>query len=84
MWAFVSGSVPWLAAAGAHLGLMTIYLLLVYHWSAGRPLYGLLAPLWSPLMLAILGYSLHKCRTGRIMWRDTEFAMPAPPGGDTV
>jgi len=31
-------------------------------------------PASGALMLAIFGFSLHKCWTGKITWRDTQFS----------
>jgi cellulose synthase/poly-beta-1,6-N-acetylglucosamine synthase-like glycosyltransferase len=65
----------WLTASAVHLALMSGYLAMVYHWSGNRARYSLLIPLSGGLMLAILAFSLRKCQTGRITWRDTEFAV---------
>jgi hypothetical protein len=67
-------SSEWTSASLFHLTLMTLYLGLVYYWSGNRPRYALLAPVTAGLMLGIFGYSLRKCQTGRIVWRDTHFA----------
>lgn len=64
----------WMALSVAHFVLMTLYLGLVYYWSGNRPRYALLAPVTAVLMLGIFAYSLRKCQTGRIVWRDTHFA----------
>ncbi|HEY7088854.1 MAG TPA: glycosyltransferase family 2 protein [Tepidisphaeraceae bacterium] len=72
----------WLGWAAAHWVLMTLYLMLVYYWSGNPPRYALLAPISGAMMLAILAFSLSKCWTGRITWRDTEFA--AKSGGATA
>jgi cellulose synthase/poly-beta-1,6-N-acetylglucosamine synthase-like glycosyltransferase len=69
----------WLLAAGAHMVMMTLYLMLIYVWSGNRARYALLIPASGAIMLAIFAFSLRKCQTGRITWRGTEFA--APQGG---
>jgi chlorobactene glucosyltransferase len=74
-----AGSILWLAAAGAHLILMSLYLSIIYRWSGTSIRYVPLIPISSSIMLAIFAFALRKCQTGRITWRDTEFAAPAPP-----
>jgi chlorobactene glucosyltransferase len=64
----------WLMPACTHFILMTGYLMLIYRWSGNRARFAFLVPLSAPLMLAILVYSLRKCQTGKIVWRDTVFA----------
>jgi cellulose synthase/poly-beta-1,6-N-acetylglucosamine synthase-like glycosyltransferase len=66
----------WLALALAHFALMTIYLMLIYHWSGNFARHALLIPVAACLLLAIFVYSLRKCYTGKIVWRDTEFVPP--------
>jgi Na+/melibiose symporter-like transporter len=66
----------WMVAAGAHFVLMTLWLMMVYYWSGNRRIYSLAVPVAGAMMLAILVYSLRKCRTGRITWRDTVFSSP--------
>jgi cellulose synthase/poly-beta-1,6-N-acetylglucosamine synthase-like glycosyltransferase len=68
----------WLAAAGAHFFLMTAWLMYVYRWSGNPMRHALLAAISGAIIFAILVYSLRKCQTGRITWRDTVFS--APPG----
>lgn len=70
----VGGEVLWIAAAAAHLVLMTIWLAMIYRWSGNQARYTVLAPLAGAIMLAIFSFSLHKCRTGRIDWRGTQVA----------
>jgi hypothetical protein len=67
----------WLVAAGAHFVLMTAWLMYVYRWSGNPMRHALLAPLSGAMALAILVYSLRKCQTGRITWRDTVFSSPS-------
>lgn len=77
---------PWLAAASAHFVLMTLYLMLVYRWSGNPVRYALLAPISSAVMLAIFVFSLRKCWTGQITWRDTTFSATSgstPPPAPT-
>lgn len=74
IYAMWSRDPEWMGMSLLHMGLMTLYLGLVYFWSGNRPRYALLAPVAAVLMLGIFGYSLRKCQTGRIVWRDTHFA----------
>jgi cellulose synthase/poly-beta-1,6-N-acetylglucosamine synthase-like glycosyltransferase len=60
-------------AAAAHLVLMSAYLAMIYRLSGNQMRYALLAPVAGVLMLGIFALSLRKCRSGRIVWRDTEF-----------
>jgi cellulose synthase/poly-beta-1,6-N-acetylglucosamine synthase-like glycosyltransferase len=63
----------WLAPAIAHLLLMSGYLALIYR-KAGQPRrYALLFPVGCGLLLALLCYALRMCRTGRVVWRDTQY-----------
>lgn len=63
----------WLTAAIAHLVVMSLYLALIYG-KAGQPRwYALLFPVGCGVLLALLGYALRMCRTGRVLWRDTEY-----------
>ncbi len=81
--AMSGGGAAWLIAGTLHLLLMTLYLALLYHWSGNPMRHALSAPASGSLLLAILIYSLRKCQTGRITWRDTEFVSrsdtPASP-----
>jgi cellulose synthase/poly-beta-1,6-N-acetylglucosamine synthase-like glycosyltransferase len=77
--AATGSSFLWLAAAVAHFVLMSLYLTIAYRWSGVAIRYGLLVPISSSIMLAILAYSLRKCQTGRITWRDTDYAAPHQP-----
>src|SRR5262249_4872914 len=67
----------WLLAALVHFVLMTSHLMLVYFWSGNPPSCAWLLPFSCPMLLAIFGYSVHKCRTGRIFWRGMH-CYPAP------
>jgi cellulose synthase/poly-beta-1,6-N-acetylglucosamine synthase-like glycosyltransferase len=64
----------WIEVSMVHFVLMTLYLMLIYHWSGNRSRFAFLIPISSLVMLAIFVYSLRKCQTGRIVWRDTVFA----------
>ncbi|WP_428939536.1 glycosyltransferase [Fontivita pretiosa] len=65
-----------LAASTAHLVLMTLHVGLVYRWAGVGWMHALLMPATAPMLLAVLTFALHKCRTGRITWRGTEFLSP--------
>jgi len=67
----------WLAGAGAHFVLMTAWLMYVYSWSGNPMRNALMAPISGAMIFAILVYSLRKCQTGRITWRDTVFSAPS-------
>jgi cellulose synthase/poly-beta-1,6-N-acetylglucosamine synthase-like glycosyltransferase len=72
------GEYLWLTFSLVHFLLMTGYFMRVYRWSGNPMRSALLVPVSAVLMLAILVYALRKCQTGRILWRDTEFAAAAP------
>jgi cellulose synthase/poly-beta-1,6-N-acetylglucosamine synthase-like glycosyltransferase len=72
------GEYLWLTISLLHFLLMTGYLMRVYRWSGNLMRSALLLPVSAGLMLAIFVYALRKCQTGRILWRDTEFAAAAP------
>jgi chlorobactene glucosyltransferase len=62
-----------LAAAIIHFAAMSGYLAMVYK-KAGQPRrYALLFPLGCGVLLALLAYALRMCRTGRVLWRDTQY-----------
>jgi cellulose synthase/poly-beta-1,6-N-acetylglucosamine synthase-like glycosyltransferase len=67
------GNPQWLEASSLHFILMTLYLALIYHWSGNKPRYALLVPFSGAIMLAIFAFSLRKCQTGQITWRETIF-----------
>lgn len=67
----------WLIVSVLHLLLMTVYLALIYRWSGNRARYALLFPLGGGVLLGILAFALRTCRTGRVMWRETQFQIPA-------
>jgi hypothetical protein len=67
------GNAQWLEASSLHFILMTFYLALIYHWSGNKSRYALLIPISGAIMLAIFTFSLRKCQTGQITWRETIF-----------
>jgi chlorobactene glucosyltransferase len=79
------GSLPhpiWFAAAVAHFIVMSAYLALIYG-KAGQPRwYALAFPLGCGVLLALLGYALRMCRTGRVLWRDTKYENWRPSEGN--
>jgi chlorobactene glucosyltransferase len=70
--AFAVHQPAWLLAAGAHLAIMTIFLSVIYRGSGNRARLALLFPLGGAMMVAIMGYALRLCHTGRLSWRGTE------------
>ena len=81
LWSIIAaagwGEFRWLAASVSHLLLMTAYLAMMYHWSGNRARYAWLFPLGGIGLLRILAFGLRTCLTGRVMWRDTHFQVPA-------
>jgi glycosyltransferase involved in cell wall biosynthesis len=84
------GEWTWLALAAGHLLLMTGVLASIYRASGNPGRYALAFPVAAPVVLAIYGYAVRACRTGRIAWRGTTYtggsAAPAaapgvPPAG---
>jgi len=69
--------IRWLAASAIHLVLMSSYLAIVYRMSGNRARLSLLFPLGGSVLLGVFAFALRTCRTGRIKWRDTHFAVPA-------
>jgi cellulose synthase/poly-beta-1,6-N-acetylglucosamine synthase-like glycosyltransferase len=72
----LGGQYLWLSSALLHFVLMTGYFMRVYRWSGNPMRSALLVPFTAATMFAIYAYSLRKCQTGRITWRDTEFSSP--------
>jgi cellulose synthase/poly-beta-1,6-N-acetylglucosamine synthase-like glycosyltransferase len=73
----------WLLAVTVHLGAMNAYLALIYR-KAGQPRrYGavFLFPLSCGIIIALLAYALRMCRTGRVLWRDTQYDNWQPRSG---
>ena len=68
-----SGAVPWLAAAGLHLAMMTLFLSLVYRWSKLPARYAAFFPLAAGLVLAVFWIALSHCAGGRVEWRGTRY-----------
>ena len=67
----------WIATATLHLGLMTAFLALMYHWSGNRWAYALLLPLGLGSIVVIFLRSLWFCITGKVVWRGTSYARNA-------
>jgi chlorobactene glucosyltransferase len=62
-----------LAGALVHFAVMNGYLAVIYK-KAGQPRrYALLFPLGCGVLLPLLAYALRMCRTGRVLWRDTQY-----------
>lgn len=65
------GDWRWIAAAGAHFALMTLFLAYVYRAARCRPLDALLVPVSFPVMIGLLVEGLRRCRDRRFEWRGT-------------
>ncbi len=61
----------WIASTVAHVGLMFGFLAWVYVTAGIRSIFALALPITWPMVLAILGYSIWVCRTGKVIWRGT-------------
>lgn len=71
----------WLVAAATHLGLITMYLAIIYR-SSGNPMRNAwLFPLGGTLLLWIFAFALRICQTGRLTWRETNFQIPVQTRG---
>ena len=70
-----------LAAAIVHFVAMTGYLALIYRKAGQPPRYALLFPLACAALLVLLSYALRMCRTGRVLWRDTQYENWQPHSG---
>lgn len=69
--------VRWLIAAVVHYGILTWIFAKIYRWSHNTALYAPLFPISGGILLAILGFSLHMCRTGKVRWRNTTYDLVA-------
>src|SRR5262249_1448815 len=63
----------WLAASGAHLTVMTLYLSILYRGSGNRARFALLFPIAGVLMIGVFAFALGRARSGKIVWRGSEF-----------
>ena len=61
----------WIAAAGAHFALMTLFLAYIYRAARCRALDSLLVPVSFPVMIGLLIEGLRRCRDKRFEWRGT-------------
>jgi hypothetical protein len=73
------GEYRWLAASMAHLVVMTLYLAIIYRGSGNRARFAWLFPAAAGIMISILTFALKLCRSGRVIWRGTQFTAGAPP-----
>ena len=80
----VHGDSLWLSLAVSHLALMTIALVTIYRMSGNLVGYALAFPVAGPVLLAIYGYAVRACRTGRIAWRGTTYTSGSVSGGASV
>lgn len=71
-YAVASHSPQWLVASGVHFGLVTALTMLIFIWSGNSPIFALLLPLSVPIEIAILAFSIHRARTGKVHWRGSE------------
>jgi chlorobactene glucosyltransferase len=70
----------WLAAAATHFVLMTAYLGLIYGKAGQSRKFAILFPIGCGVLMALLAYALRMCRTGRVLWRDTQYESWQPHG----
>jgi cellulose synthase/poly-beta-1,6-N-acetylglucosamine synthase-like glycosyltransferase len=66
------GQWSWFSASVAHWLLATVFLATIYRDSGNRARLALLFPVSGSVVLAIMGYALRLCRTGRMNWRGTD------------
>lgn len=64
-----TGHPAWIAATVAHAALVLGYTAWTYATTGQNPLLALLLPLTWPMAIAMLGYAVHVCRTGTVVWR---------------
>ncbi len=65
----------WILAAALHAAIMALWLALLYGWSNNPRRYAAAAPATFLVVLSILVYALRMCVTGRISWRNTQYAL---------
>ncbi|MGH7213628.1 MAG: glycosyltransferase [Tepidisphaeraceae bacterium] len=63
----------WLLMGGVHLALMSACLAVVYRWSGNRARWALAFPVGGAALMAVFGFALVKCFTGRTSWRGTTY-----------
>ncbi|MBC7784007.1 MAG: glycosyltransferase [Burkholderiales bacterium] len=71
------GGIGWLVSAGAHAVLMTAGLWSAYRWGGNNPLYALLWPFSTVVLLAIFCRSVYMSLTGRMDWRGVSYTLPS-------
>lgn len=64
----------WLAASLVHLGLITYFLGVLYHWCGNPRRNALLFPLGGIMLLGIFGRALWMCVTKKVEWRGTAYS----------
>ena len=72
LYGILSANPYWLAAALAHLGLMTLTAALLYRWSGQRAWLAACFPLASIMACGILAFAVRRCATGRVEWRGSQ------------
>jgi glycosyltransferase involved in cell wall biosynthesis len=68
------GGWGWLGTAGAHLGLMIVFLGITYRWTGNPARMAALFPLSTVILLIIYARGLWMCLTGKVEWRGTRYA----------
>ncbi|CAN5662589.1 glycosyltransferase family 2 protein [soil metagenome] len=69
----------WLALAGAHAICLGIVISMVYRTAGNRIRYTFAFPIGSAILLIFFAYAMRLCRTGKILWRGTEFTATQAP-----
>ena len=68
------GAAAWLAAGGAHLLLMSLFLGTTYRWGGAPRRYALYFPLGGAMLLWVFIRALTLCATGKVQWRGDTYA----------
>lgn len=61
----------WIVSTALHVVLMFGFLAWIYATAGIAMIYAFAVPVTWPMVLAILGYAVHVCRTGKVIWRGT-------------
>ena len=67
--AIATGHAAWIAATATHGALLLAYLAWAYAAAGQSPIYALAMPVTWPMVIAMLAYAIHVCRTGTVVWR---------------
>lgn len=68
---FQTGHPAWIGSAIAHVILMMGFVAWIYATAGVSVIYTIVMPLTWPMVWAMLGYAVHVCRTGNVIWRGT-------------